>query len=145
VLTGSARGGRGAAFGGPAAHVALFQKDIVEKERWMTPEMFTELLALGQCLPGPTSTQVSFAIGVVQKGVPGGLLSGALFQYPGFLIMALAGMGAAEVLKNPADWLSAVSAGLSAAGVALVVDACYGLATKLAADRDTQVGGCACG
>lgn len=50
---------RSTAFGGPAAHVALFQKDIVEKERWMTPEVFTELLALGQCLPGPTSTQVT--------------------------------------------------------------------------------------
>jgi chromate transporter len=88
--------------------------------------------------------QVSFAIGVVQKGVLGGLLSGSLFQYPGFLIMALAGMGAAEVLEDPADWLSAVSAGLSAAGVALVVDACYGLATKIAADRDTQVYKCVC-
>ena len=54
--------GRSAAFGGPAAHVALFQKDIVEKERWMTPEVFTELLALGQCLPGPTSTQVTFPL-----------------------------------------------------------------------------------
>ena len=35
-----------------------------------------ELLGLSQCLPGPTSTQVSFALGVVQKGVPGGLISG---------------------------------------------------------------------
>ena len=43
----------------------------------MSASVYLELLALSQCLPGPTSTQVSFALGVVQKGVLGGLLTGA--------------------------------------------------------------------
>ena len=42
----------------------------------MSASVYLELLALSQCLPGPTSTQVSFALGVVQKGVLGGLLTG---------------------------------------------------------------------
>lgn len=50
-----------------------------------------QLLALGQCMPGPTSTQISFALGVTKKGIPGGLLSGILFQYPGLLMMSLIG------------------------------------------------------
>ena len=49
---------------------------FVTKLRWITTTVFLELLALAQCLPGPTSTQVSFALGVVQKGITGGLLSG---------------------------------------------------------------------
>ena len=93
------------AFGGPAAHIGLFEKVFVEAKRWMSPTVFNELLSLGQCMPGPTSTQVSFAIGVVQKGIPGGLMSGMLFQYPGLLMMSLAGAGAAEILVNPDAWL----------------------------------------
>ena len=49
---------------------------LVEKLRWMTPTIFLELLALCQVMPGPTSTQMSFAIGITQQGVTGGLLSG---------------------------------------------------------------------
>lgn len=50
---------------------------FVERYRWLTSGIFVELLALGQCLPGPTSTQMAFAIGVSKKGVTGGLTSGA--------------------------------------------------------------------
>ena len=48
----------------------------MERLKWMSASVYLELLALSQCLPGPTSTQVSFALGVVQKGVLGGLLTG---------------------------------------------------------------------
>lgn len=105
----------------------------------MSLTVFNELLSLGQCMPGPTSTQVSFAIGVTQKGIPGGLLSGMLFQYPGLMMMALAGAGAAEILVDPADWLRGLTAGLSAAGVALVVSAAVGLAKGQCKDEVTSV------
>lgn len=48
----------------------------MEKLKWLSSAVFLELLGLSQCLPGPTSTQVSFAIGVVHKGVTGGLMTG---------------------------------------------------------------------
>ena len=107
-------------------------------KRWMSTTVFNELLSLGQCMPGPTSTQVSFAIGVTQQGIPGGLLSGMLFQYPGLMMMSLAGAGAAEVLVNPDDWLRGISAGLSAAGVALVVSAAVDLAKGQCKDQITS-------
>jgi chromate transport protein ChrA len=44
---------------------------LVEKLQWMSDEVYGELFALGQFMPGPTSTQVSFAIGIVKKGVKG--------------------------------------------------------------------------
>ncbi len=48
----------------------------MEKLKWLSSTVYLELLGLSQCLPGPTSTQVSFAIGVVHKGVTGGLMTG---------------------------------------------------------------------
>mmetsp|Transcript_23493 Transcript_23493/g.39353 ORF Transcript_23493/g.39353 Transcript_23493/m.39353 type:complete len:433 (-) Transcript_23493:498-1796(-) len=127
------------AFGGPAAHIGLFEKTFVEQMKWMSASVFAELLALCQCLPGPTSTQVSFAIGVVQQGTLGGLFSGVLFQYPGAFMMSAAGLGAAKFLLEPSALTTAIVAGLSAAGVALVVDACLGLGKKLVTTTDTQV------
>ena len=125
------------AFGGPAAHIGIFQKAFVEGKRWMSVTVFNELLSLGQCMPGPTSTQVSFAIGVTQKGIPGSLLSGMLFQSRPLMMMSLAGAGAARC-SNPDDWLRGVSAGLSAAGVALVVSAAVGLAKGQCKDQTTS-------
>ncbi|KAJ9527912.1 hypothetical protein QJQ45_005640 [Haematococcus lacustris] len=123
------------AFGGPAAHIGLFQKRLVEKLKWMSNGVFMELFALGSCLPGPTSTQVSFAMGTVRKGVLGGLLSGALFQYPGAVMMTAIGVGAANVLSSPALWLRSLTAGVSAVGVALVASAAKGLLIKLCATK----------
>lgn len=81
---------------------------LVERLKWMSPQVFAELFALGSTLPGPTSTQVSFAVGAIKKGVPGGLLSGILFQYPGAFMMAGLGAGAANVLRDPARELQPI-------------------------------------
>ena len=122
------------AFGGPAAHIGLFQRRLVEKMRWMSDHLFLELFALAGCLPGPTSTQVSFSLGAVKKGVLGGLLGGALFQYPGALIMTGFGIAAAKVLASPPPWLSGCASGVSAVGVALVAVATKGLLIKACYD-----------
>lgn len=66
-----------------------------------------ELFALAACLPGPTSTQVSFALGAVKKGISGGLLGGILFQHPGLIIMTLVGVGAAHFLQESHHWTRA--------------------------------------
>ena len=127
------------AFGGPAAHVGLFRETFVGGRGWLTHGAFAELLALGQCLPGPTSTQMSFAIGIARGGVAGGVLSGALFQHPGLLMMALAGAGAAEALVNPSRVLRALAAGLSAAGAGLIASAADALARSQATTPTTKV------
>eukprot|EP00803_Ostreobium_quekettii_P000313 evm.model.scf_193.4 EVM.evm.TU.scf_193.4 scf_193:26924-30002(-) len=124
------------AFGGPAAHLALFQRLFVEKLRWMSSVVFLELLALGQCLPGPTSTQTSFALGVVNKGIPGGLMSGLLFQYPGLVIMSVLGIAADSFTID--SWKKGISDGLAAVAVALVALAAKSLATKICQDKVTS-------
>ncbi|KAL3680672.1 hypothetical protein R1sor_023628 [Riccia sorocarpa] len=119
------------AFGGPSAHIALFEKRLVEKLHWMSTDIYAELFALGQCMPGPTSTQVSFAIGTIKKGVTGGLLSGILFQYPGAIIMCCIGVFAAKQLEHPRGALNGMVSGVSAIGVALVASAAKSMASKL--------------
>ena len=89
---------------------------FVDKLRWCTYVVFTELLMLGQCMPGPTSTQMGFAIGVLKKGLAGGLLSGVLFQGPGFLMLSVLGWAAARLLSKDIHWLNGLIAGLAAAG-----------------------------
>lgn len=77
---------------------------FIQKRRWMSETVFLELFSLSSCLPGPTSTQVSFALGAVKKGIPGGLLGGVLFQYPGLFMMAAIGVGAANFLQGEHWW-----------------------------------------
>ena len=89
--------------------------------------MFAELFALAQCIPGPSSTQLAYGIGIVKKGVAGGLMTGLLFQLPGLVIMSLVGVGVASFLKEPAPWLRGAIAGLGAAGVALIAQSAVAL------------------
>jgi chromate transporter len=81
---------------------------FIQKLNWMSETAFMELYSLAACLPGPTSTQVSFALGAVKTGIPGGLLGGALFQLPGLLMMSLLGMGAVSFLESPHLWSKAM-------------------------------------
>jgi chromate transporter len=118
------------AFGGPAAHIGLFERRLVQKRRWVSSPIFAELFALCQCLPGPASTQLSFAMGTVKRGTRGGLLSGVLFQYPGAFIMTGVGVFAANLLANPVPWLDALAAGVGAVGIALVAAAAKSMASK---------------
>jgi len=129
------------AFGGPTAHLGFFQKTFVDKLHWFTSAVFLELLALCQCMPGPTSTQVSFSLGTFKHGVLGGLTSGLLFNYPGAVIMALLGIGLGDFIVNAPDGglAKCVIAGLSAVGVALVAAACVGLVNGACKEKVTVV------
>ena len=127
------------AFGGPAAHVAMFQKLFVEKLKWCTYLVFAELLMLGQCLPGPSSTQMGFALGVLKKGLAGGLVSGALFQGPGLIVLSILGWVLADVLDNNIAWLNGLVAGLAAAGIALIASASVALVRNICKGRLLQV------
>lgn len=131
------------AFGGPAAHVGLFQRLFVEEMGWMSADVFTELFAVCQCMPGPSSTQMSFAIGTTKKGILGGLLSGVLFQYPGAIVMTCLGLTvhewASTEMINSQEWLAGMVGGLNASGVALVASAAVGLWNKTCAHDDMKV------
>ena len=79
------------AFGGPAAHIAMMEEEVVRRRRWMSRERFLDLLAFANLIPGPSSTELAIFIGYEQAGVPGLLAAGICFILPAFaMVLALA-------------------------------------------------------
>jgi chromate transporter len=74
-------------FGGPQAHIALMQQEVLEKRKWLNTEEFTEGLAVCNLLPGPASTQLAVYIGWIKGRLRGGLLAGICFIFPAFCMM----------------------------------------------------------
>ena len=62
------------AFGGPIAHLGYFEREIIERRKWLTQNAYGDLVALCQFLPGPASSQVAFALGYLRAGIGGRLL-----------------------------------------------------------------------
>jgi chromate transporter len=75
------------AFGGPAAHIAMMQDDLVERRRWVGKQHFLDTLAATQLAPGPNSTEMAIHVGYLHHGKAGMLLTGACFIIPAFLIV----------------------------------------------------------
>ncbi|MGA3048422.1 MAG: chromate efflux transporter [Terracidiphilus sp.] len=73
------------AFGGPAAHVNLMQREFVERRKWITREQFLDLVGACNLLPGPGSTQVAMALGYTRSGWIGLIVAGACFILPASL------------------------------------------------------------
>ena len=75
------------AFGGPAAHIAMMEDEVVRRRRWMTQQEFLDLLGATNLIPGPNSTEMAIHIGHRQRGWPGLLVAGACFILPAVLIV----------------------------------------------------------
>jgi len=79
------------AFGGPAAHIAMMEDEVVRRRGWLTRAQFLDLLGATNLIPGPNSTELAIHIGHARAGWPGLLVAGACFILPATLIvMALA-------------------------------------------------------
>ena len=77
------------AFGGPAAHVALIQRECVERRRWIATEEFLDILAVSSLIPGPTSTELAMHVGRVRAGWWGLVVAGLAFIVPASLLVGL--------------------------------------------------------
>jgi chromate transporter len=74
-------------FGGPAAHIALMEEEVVKKRAWLSREEFLDLLGATNLIPGPNSTEMAIHIGYRRAGFPGLLVAGACFILPATLIV----------------------------------------------------------
>ena len=77
------------AFGGPAAHIAMMEKEIIEKRNWMSHEEFLDLIGITNIIPGPNSTQMTMQCGYVRGGNIGLILAGLSFILPAVIITLL--------------------------------------------------------
>ena len=75
------------AFGGPAAHIAMMEDEVVRRRRWMTNDEFLDLLGATNLIPGPNSTEMAIHIGHRRAGWWGLVVAGASFILPAMLIV----------------------------------------------------------
>ncbi len=119
-------------FGGPIAHLGYFHAEFVARRTWLDERAFADLVALCQFLPGPASSQVGIALGLLKGGLPGALLAWLGFTLPSALAMTAFGM-AVKGLDAGANhmWLH----GLKVVAVAVVAQALWGMGRSLCPDR----------
>ena len=116
------------AFGGPAAHIAVLQREVVERRRWVTPGHFRDLLAVSSLLPGPTSTEMTMNIGFVQRGDAGVWVAGLCFILPAAAITLGLTWGYSTYGRLPE--VTAILSGIFPVVVALIAAAVWQLARE---------------
>jgi chromate transporter len=73
-------------FGGPAAHIAMMEKEVVTKRKWMTSEHFLDLIGATNLIPGPNSTEMTMHCGHERAGWKGLIIAGLCFITPAVII-----------------------------------------------------------
>src|SRR6185312_2655673 len=122
-------------FGGPIAHLGYFQQTYVRRLRWLSSEEYVHLVALCQTLPGPTSSQVGFLVGLRRAGWPGAVAAWSGFTLPSALLMyAFAMLAKIVVFQGGHGWWLPVLHGLLLTAVAVVAQAVWSMARSLCPD-----------
>mgnify|MGYP006286390737 CR=1 FL=1 len=120
-------------FGGPIAHLGYFRDELVTRRRWLSEAAYADLVALCQFLPGPASSQVGFALGLLRAGPWGALAAFAAFTAPSALALIVVALTAAQATGPVA---TGALAGLKIVAVAIVAQAVLGMARNLCPDRE---------
>ena len=113
------------AFGGPAAHIAMMEEEVVRRRRWLDHERFVDLLGATNLIPGPNSTEMAIHIGLLRAGWKGLVVAGSCFILPAMLIVwGLAALYVKYGALSEAAWLLY---GVKPVIIAIVVQALWGL------------------
>ncbi|QYJ80663.1 chromate efflux transporter [Shewanella acanthi] len=123
-------------FGGPAAHIGYFRQTFVNELNWLDDKRFASFIALSQLMPGPSSSQLGFAIGYHRGGIFGALCAFAGFTLPSFVLMYLLAISTAAWLGN--SYLQGVVHGLKLLAVVVVADALLSMFQQFCQRRLTR-------
>ena len=115
-------------FGGPAAHIAMMQKEVVAKRKWLDEQHFLDLLGATHLIPGPNSTEMAIHIGHERAGVKGLIVSGLCFILPAVFLTA----GFAWLYKEYGQLpeIQPFLYGIKPAIIAIILGAIFPLAKK---------------
>ena len=120
-------------FGGPIAHLGYFRDEFVVRRRWIDESGYADLVALCQFLPGPASSQVGFALGLLRGGPLGALAAWVAFTLPSALVLLAFAYGA-PLFEGTLG--AGLINGLKIVAVAVVAQAVWGMARTLASGRE---------
>lgn len=113
------------AFGGPAAHMALMEDEVVRRREWLTREEFLDLLGATQLIPGPNSTELAIHIGHRRAGFAGLLVAGACFILPATILVTVIAWSYTQLGKLPQ--LEGLLYGIKPVMLAVILQALWGL------------------
>jgi chromate transporter len=113
------------AFGGPAAHVAIMEDELVRRRQWLSREKFLDLLGASNLIPGPSSSELAIHIGYLCAGWRGLLIAGSCFILPAALMVA--GLGWLYVGFGKLPAIASVLYGIKPVVIAVVLQALWSL------------------
>ena len=116
------------AFGGPAAHIAMMEDEIVERRGWIDRQHFLDLIGATNLIPGPNSTEMTMHVGYERAGWPGLLTAGGCFILPAALLTGTLGWLYAQYGTMPQ--VEPFLAGIKPAVMAVILGALWRLGKK---------------
>lgn len=116
------------AFGGPAAHIAMFHDEVVRRRKWIDEQRFLDLLGATQLIPGPNSTEMVMHVSYLRAGWPGLALGGAAFIIPASLIVTFFAWAYVEFGSLPQ--IGAILYGVKPVVIAIIAQALWDLGRR---------------
>jgi chromate transporter len=122
-------------FGGPVAHIAMMEEDVVKRRKWITREHFLDLVGATNLIPGPNSTEMAIHIGYIRAGLWGLVVSGLSFILPAVMITGTLAWMYVRFGTTPA--VEPFLAGIKPAVISVIAVAVYRLGKTAA--KSTEV------
>jgi chromate transporter len=118
------------AFGGPAAHISMMERDLVDDKKWLTRQEFLDYIGITNLIPGPNSTELTMHCGHHRGGLAGLFVAGFAFITPAVLLTGLI----AYLLSKygTLTYIEALTEGFKVVVLVIIAQACYKLFNKAA-------------
>jgi chromate transporter len=113
------------AFGGPAAHIAIMEDELVRRRKWLSREKFLDLLGASNLIPGPSSSELAIHIGYLRAGWAGLAIGGACFILPAAILVGIIAWAYVRFGHLPA--VSSLLYGVKPVVIAVILQALCGL------------------
>jgi len=124
-------------FGGPVAHIAMIEDEVVKRRQWLTQEHFLDLLGATNLIPGPNSTEMAIHIGYIYAGWLGLIVAGVCFILPAILITGL--LAWVYVNYGTLPQVAPLLYGIKPVVLAIIINAIWGLGKKAVKTRQLLI------
>src|SRR5665213_3356693 len=130
------------AFGGPAAHIAMMEDELVRRRKWLTREKFLDVLGASSLIPGPSSSELAIHIGYLRAGWAGLVLGGICFILPAAILVGTIAWGYVRFGHLPA--VAALLYGVKPVVIGVILQALWGLGRTAVKSWTLAIAGAVC-
>jgi chromate transporter len=130
------------AFGGPAAHIAIMEDELVRRRKWLSREKFLDLLGASSLIPGPSSSELAIHIGYLRAGRAGLVIGGVCFIFPAAILVGIIAWAYVRFGHLPA--VAALLYGVKPVVIAVILQALWGLGRTAVKSWVLAIAGLSC-